>query len=301
MAGLSGCGRGPEVGTPVEERFQFGMNELAIYSFGPAYDALKPVVAELDEHSPLWEKASYALAVAAWHKTPATREGIEEAGKLLGELARRNPDSEYAAMAWLDLGRIAEVSDFIGDPPDPAAAEAYYRRVMEKFPRSDMSIRAALYLAEVLSQSLEPDQVREASALLAGVCAAQPDSRWIGLVAQYQAYLDAFYLDSPAEALRPYELARERGFARLAGNDQDLWQFALLAEEAGQDELSADLLIQLIKETPRSTYTRFAQNRLAVLAARHPNLQIVIPDRPSLRPAHSGSTSDPGSENPRSE
>lgn len=266
----------------VDEKVDAGVEFLRVFNFQSAYSKLIVAQPQVDKGSEVWPLATYSLALAAWHKSPPGNEALLEAKSLLNQVIEHDPASEFAASALLDLGRIAEVSDFLGDPTDVPTAQAYYQQVLDEFPGTDMSARATAFLAQSMAQSFDSDSVRKAIELLEVEMAAQPNSPWIGTLAQYTAQLYAFYLHDLKASLGPYEQAMEAGFPRSADSDVSLWQFGLLAQKAGEDIMSARVFSRLVRNYPRSIYGTVARDRVIQIAQAHPDANIQIPERHGL-------------------
>lgn len=260
-----------------------GVEYLRVFNFSSAYKVLSQVQPELDQSSDDWSLATYSLALSAWHKSPPSPAAVEEAKVLLEAVVANDPDSTWTASALLDLGRMAEVADFLGDTTDVAAARSYYRQVLQDFPDTEMSARATAFLAQSMAQSFEPLEVASAIELLAAEIEAQPDSPWVGVLAQYTAQLYAFYLDDVEAALPFYHIAMEVGFPRSADADVSLWQFGRLSEEAGEDLMAAEIFTRLVEQYPRSTYGTIARDRIIEIARTHPQAEIVMPELQGIR------------------
>lgn len=260
------------------QRVDQGVEYLRVFNFESAYNLLSDVQPNLKRQNTQWPLATYSLALAAWHKAPPQPEAMLEAESLFNAVIEHDEDSVLAASALLDLGRMAEISDFRGDITDVASAQKYYRQVIEEFSGTEMATRGSMYLAQSMAQSLEPEQVKAAIAVLDTALAEQPDSPWASTMLQYQAQLYAFYLHDYSSALVPYEKAMALGFPRSSEGDLSLWQLGLIAEQAHGEELAAKAYTTLIRKYSRSVYGSAAQNRLKAIAAAHPNLNIQVPE-----------------------
>jgi tetratricopeptide (TPR) repeat protein len=262
----------------IGEQVEAGIESLRVFNFQSAYRVLSIAQPNLDKDAESWLLATYSLALAAWHKSPPSHEALIEAESLLEQVIEQDPKSEFAASALLDLGRIEEVSDFLGDSTDVPAAQVYYKQVIREFPATEMSARATAFLAQSMAQSFDSESVRDAIKLLESEIAAQPDSPWVGTLSQYVAQLYAFYLHDSKASLQPYERAMEVGFPRSADSDISLWQFGLLAQKAGEDIMAARVYSRLVKKYPRSIYGTVARERVIQIAQAHPDRLIQIPD-----------------------
>ncbi|WPJ96466.1 tetratricopeptide repeat protein [Coraliomargarita algicola] len=276
---FSGCsGDGAHANMPLEEQVTAGVEYLRVFNFEDAYKVLKHAHPQLEQDSDQWALATYSLALAAWHKSPPSHDALVEAQGYFKQVVAVEPESEWAASSLLDLGRMAEIADFIDDTEDVATAQAYYRQVLTQFPGTEMSVRATVFLAQSMAQSFDPELVREAIHLLETEMAAQPESPWMGTMAQYLAQLYAFYAHDPKAALEPYERAMEVGFPRSADSDVSLWQMGLLAEEAGEALTAARVFTRLVENYPRRTYGTVARERVIQLAQAYPDAGIEIPE-----------------------
>ena len=279
---LGGCAGDRASQKSVDELIDSGLESLRVFNFKEAREPLHAAMDRLEPGEPQWALATYSLALATWHTSPAGPENVKDATVLLEEVVRLAPESPYAPSALLDLGRIAEVSDFLGDPTDVEAAREYYQRVRSDFSNTDMSARATLYYAQSLAQTLDPSDVRAAISALEAEMDAQPDSSWYATMAQYAAQLYAFYLDDPKAALKPYGEAARVGFPRSADADLYLWQYGLLAQEAGEDLVAAEAYSRIVREYPRSVYGSLARERIIAIAHNNPQADIVIPERKDI-------------------
>ncbi len=278
LAALSGCSRQKEEPASAVEQIEAGVDLLRIFNFKEAYDVLSSVQPQLSEEDEQWPLATYSLGVAAWQMAPPRQERIKQAQELFEAVISHDADSEFASAAMLDLGRIAEVSDYLGDPTDVPLAQSYYQKVRDEFPGTDMATRATLYLAQTWAQTFDPGQVQAAVELLESEMSAEPDSPWMGVLAQYTAQLYAFYLDRPDEAVDIYLKAVEAGLPRPADADVSLWQLGLLAEKAGRDKIAAEVFARMVREYPRSIYRTMAYERAMALVRKHPEFQLALPE-----------------------
>ena len=276
---VPGCGDSQKTGDfDHTAQIESGITAFRMFDFERAYKILAPVQPKLETGSEVWSQATYTLALAAWHRTPPSEESTDEAIVLLQDLVATVPNSSIAANALLDLGRIAEVSDYRNDEPDLELAREYYEQVRAEYPDTDASIRASLYLAQSFAQTFDPALLEEAVALLQETLAAHPDSEWTGLIGQYQSHLIAFYLDDPAGAIEPYEIAVEAGLPRQAREDVSLWQLGILAQQADRPMVAARAFSQIIEDHPLSIYGNMARERLIEIAEDNPSADIMIPE-----------------------
>lgn len=276
---VSACSDGDDSGGGTQhERLEQGIDALKTFDFETAYSKLSALHLELTPADEDWAWTTYTLGVAAWHRPPPSETGIAEATNLFEALIESKPNTELAASALLDLGRIAEVVNYRGDVPDVPAAQGYYREVIEAYPDTEMSIRASLRLAQTYAQTFDPESVEEAVDLLEACLVQDPNSDWTGVIAQYIAWLEAFYLGEPEASLESYEIVRDYGFSRKAESDGYLWQYGLLAQSVGRDLLAVDIYTEIVEGYTRSVYGTVARQRIIKIAQAHPEANIEIPE-----------------------
>lgn len=258
-----------------------GLEALLNYDYSGAYSLLGRALEQTDSADPRWPEIAYGYALAAWHKSPPDLDRIEKARATLERIAEQLEGREVAAAALLDIGRIHEVADNREDEPRPQEAESYYRRVMEEYPETEMSQRAALYLAQIKAQSMEEADLRAAVRILETAARPEIHPGWASVLAFYRGHLRYYYLDQPVQALSDFEEARRMGFANAATSDRKLWQIAVMAEAQGETEIARANLQRLIAEYPRSIFHWVANRRLAALSTDDPDATPEPVDQPS--------------------
>ncbi len=261
-----------------EETLTAGLEALRVFNFGRSFELFQQLHGSTDIDDENWPLITYSYAISAWLKTPITAEGVALGVSLLESVVEQVPGSTYAASATLDLGRIAEISDFRGDPTDVTTARTYYERVRSEFPNSAMSTRATLFLAQTYVQTLETDSIHKAIDLLNACLDEQTNDEWIGLISQYIGELYDFYLDQPHKAVDPLQMAIQAGLPRHADTDSILWRMGVLAQNAGRDLLAAKAYTQIIEEFPRTVYRSVSMERLEQIQKKYPEENIGLPD-----------------------
>ncbi len=257
-----------------EASLDAGLEALRVFDFKRSYHIFQQLHASTNVDDTNWALITYSYAVSAWLKTPISPESVSQAESLLETLYEQNPDSIYSANALLDLGRIAEISDFRGDVTDVTTAREYYERVRAEFPNSEMSTRATLFLAQTYAQTLETDGVHRAIDLLEDCIQEQADEEWIGLIAQYLGQLYSDYLNQPNKAIDPLFQATQAGLPRQADTDSVLWRIGVLAQKADRDLLAAQAYTQIIQNFPRTVYRSVSEERLEQIQKKYPEKDI---------------------------
>ncbi len=276
---MYGCTNDRHSDLPPEKQLDRGLEALSIFNFNEAQKFLSLAQPQYEVGSTNWPLATYSLALATWHSTPPNAENVAKAKALLLQVVEQAPSSEFAASALVDLGRIEEASDYLGDVENIPSAREYYQRVRMDFPQSEMSFRATLFLAQTYAQTFDPEQVEIGIELLDQLMASNPPEKWKGLAAQYTAQLYAFYLDQPEKAYDAYRMAVDSGLPRPADIDVSLWQFGLLAEKAGHELEAVEIYSEILREHPRSIYGTLAYQRAIDIAKRHPDENIHVPEQ----------------------
>ena len=260
---------------PEETPLETGLRELRAFNFNEAHATLLQVHQELSPESADWPLATYSFAIATWHQSPSTAQASDDAALLFQLIVDTTPEHTLAASALLDLGRISELNP---TEDSTVTALAYYQRVQDEYPGTEMAIRACLFQAQALARTADPDSIRQAISILEAMIQAQPDSKWLGALEQYAAHLYAFYLNDVDSALLHYTRVEAAGWPRPAEADLSLWQLGLLQQEVNHDLEAAKTFTTIVKEYPRSVYGTLARERIVEIASKHPQAGITIPE-----------------------
>ena len=254
--------------------------------FVDAADAFDQVLARTAPPALLWQQATFGKALAMQHITPPSESYIDQAVGLYKQLLEKTPDSKFAPLATLSLGRIAEVRDFPGDASDLDAARTHYQRVLDQWPDTNFAHEAAIRIAGLSLQQIDdPQAMRAGVAYLQAYLAQHPDNRYASIMYEQigQTYDLAF--DEYGPATEAYMKALRIGLLTQAELPQVLWRVAQLAERAGRPADAAYCYQQILTGALRSGRSFEARLALKRLAARHPELHIEVPDMPRLEPA----------------
>ncbi|WP_269523144.1 tetratricopeptide repeat protein [Coraliomargarita parva] len=276
---ISACDKQSDTQASTDELIERGMSALKTVSYDSAYDYFARAQATLTQEDPRWTQVVYGEALSSWYQSPANKTSVNTAVGLLNQIIEAKPQSEFAASAMIDLGRIHEVVDYPGDEADVEAAQSYYNKVRDQFADSDMSIRASIYLAQSMAQSLTPENIREAISVLNQELMKQPSPSWSGLLQQYKAQLYAYYLHEPKQALEPYAEAMRDGFPKTSDSDKYLWQLGVLAGDNDDLKLESEAYTNILNNYPRSAYGSVARDELTSIQQAHPELGIQLPQQ----------------------
>ncbi len=275
---LGGCGGSSNKGfADNEARLEEAAKALTIYDFDKAYKLLTPIQDELEVGTPLWEKATYTLALAAWHKSPPDSFNLGQATELLDSLIKHGSSEDLVATARIDLGRIYEVPSYPGDTTDVEKARALYREVIETHAGDDFGYQAIMRLAQTYVQQLDEAGLEEAFRLIQVAVDDYPENPWKAVAAQYLGDLYADDLGDYAKALEAYQIAQKIGFPVRSKADIYTWRMGIFAERAGQERLAMDYFHEVVTDFPRSVYGTYARDRIATYLEEHPDSSLTVP------------------------
>lgn len=281
---LLATGCSPQANAPTadetEASIEAGISELRAFNFNQAHTILLESSKHISPDDAIWPLATYSLAIATWHQAPTTQQAIDDAKALFQTVIEKAPKEFFAASALLDLGRITEFSEIENAATE---AQAYYQRVQDEYPGTEMAVRASLLSAQSLARTFDEIKVKQAIQNLIQVTQAHPNTPWMGTIQQYIAHLHVFYLDDIDASIPHYSAAKEAGFPRSSDTDLSLWQLGLLQQEAKQDLAAAATFTELVLEHPRSVYGTVARKRIIEIANNHPEANLVIPDLAEVR------------------
>ena len=120
-----------------------GLEAIEFFDFKIAYTHFARARELATAGSPEWQRATYGMATSAQQIAPAGPSNINEARALFLELIKSNPDSPYAPRATLNLGRIAELRDYLNDAIDLNEARTRYQQVIDQWPDQPIEIGRA--------------------------------------------------------------------------------------------------------------------------------------------------------------
>lgn len=244
-------------------------------------DAAKPCFEEArrlaEPTSETWAESTYCLATVLHHTVPYSRNGVEAAATLYRELLETQPENRYRSRCWLQLGRISELRDYEGDPPDRAAARECYQRVIERTGDPWQDEAVFRWGGTLVEDGLYP-QDREAVSweerLRRIGAGAEYLTAWIEQRPQspyapaFWEYIGNTWLLPQDEALWPLAL---RAFLRAAGDDGleesgrpaprktnpdrvDMgyfyWRVGMLAQKLNQRRVAFEYYIRVYTEAP---------------------------------------------------
>jgi len=270
---FAGCADSKLSQNPVED----GMQALSIFDFEEAYKQLSIAIEEMDSSDSRWSEVAYALGIAAWHRSPSRSEYIQEAVGLFEEVAASTEEEQLRSRCYLNLGRIAEVRDFSGDPKKLEEASSYYERALEAVPGTGIGSQAAFRLAQTRVDQMNDPSFEEAIEIVTGYLTDYPEAPFANVGWHFVADIEKYYLNDDESALEALRKAYALGFALESKADVYIWQMAELALELGETEEAVGYLSEVVRDYPRSVFRWVSREKLKELAQEYPNLNIEIP------------------------
>lgn len=263
-----GCGFAGGETREREARMEQGLHLLEVYDFNGADSVLSLLAEEVAPTDANGETILYGAAVAAWHKTPGTEEGIAAARGHLEALLEEVDDPDRKARYALDLGRIAEVSDYAGDAVELERAKELYERARGWARRDSLLVEAELRLAQLALQRLDERGIAEARGRLQELSREVQEEPWRSLVLMYLGQVAGGYAGEPEAALEAFLQVDPEYYPMGSQKDGFLWRRALLSEESGRVGEAIEQLELLLANHPRSVYRTVARRKVAELEGR---------------------------------
>lgn len=243
------------------------------YAFKRALPEFRALAAELPAGSEAWAQALFGRGLCAQHLQPAGPALIAEAVDAFRQVAEQAPGSRFAARATLNLGRIAELVDFVDDRPDLEEARRRYQAVIERWGAEEIAGEAALRLAAAWIQTYREDDIATGLAGLERWVAEHPADPWRGAQLQYLGDVHFGIRKDHARALDRYEAADAAGIADRNGKGALWWRMAQLAERELKDPRRAiRWYTRVVTDAPTSGKGWEAQQALRRLGAPVPPL-----------------------------
>ncbi|MEM9419367.1 MAG: hypothetical protein AAGA25_10010 [Planctomycetota bacterium] len=255
--------------------------ELTYFNFDLAYKLYGKAVSEADAPgSDTWLQVRFGLALAAQHRSPATRALIDEAIENYQSIADQSPDSPFAARSVLNLGRIDEIRDYLGDEIDLEGAREHYRQVFENWPDQDIADQAALFYATTYFQDFKDlDGVNTGLEFLEGWITSRDDRAGASMIWEVMGQVRYHHLRDYAGAVRCFIKADDLGLTDPNGAGILYWQIGQTAQQQLNDLPTAiHYYKKIITDAPRSGRAFNAQLALEDLQAKQPGLNIEIPE-----------------------
>lgn len=233
-----------------------------------------------------WQKAVYGLGVCLWQKKPSTEASTNEAAELFQLLLSESPDSCYAARTMMNLGRIAELSDYYQDKMDLAGAREWYQKVVVKWAEEPIGSEATLRIAATYIQTYDESQVKRGIAIIEKWLKAKPTNEFATIMWQYLGDTYFYPLKNYARSLECYEKADEIGFVEKGREGAIYWRMAVMAERYLKNrEKAVKYYTKIISVVPTSGKAYESQLALKRLGAPVPVIDVIENLKKSGKPA----------------
>lgn len=264
---------------PNTKAFKQATEELVCFNFQVSYQRFDELLVTLTPDHPLYFKALLAKAICAQHITPPTQALNDEAISLFKQIAGECKDKQIAGRATMNLGRIAELRDYPGDPIDLEKARSYYQQVIDTYPNKELADEATLWKAGTYIQVVGDNASKlKGLDILIQWLAKRPNNRFASPMLTYMGSTYQLELNEPAKALDCYIKADKIGLPADSQISSFYWRMALLAEKLPNELDTCVLYYQKIIEiTPTSGRAFEAQLALERLSKAHPDKHIQVP------------------------
>ena len=251
------------------------LEEVNYFSFKKAYTLFEKVKQDSPDGSAPWQQAVFGMAVCAQQMSPPTKSRIEESLRLYRLLAEKYPNSRFAPRSMLNLGRIAELSDYYQDKVDLQGARAQYQKVVDHWPDKLIAGEATFRIASTYVQTYKIEDIRKAVGALEAWLDEHPEDPLASAMWQYLADLYFFPLKQYSESLACYRKAEEIGFLEKGRRGPVYWRMAKMADHLlKKRNVAVEYYTKIIKFLPTSGKAYEAQLALKRLGAPVPPLQL---------------------------
>lgn len=254
--------------------------QLSLFNWDTAYELYKEALeAEEQENSGPWtttaQEAAFGAAVSIQHASPSDPDRVKEASDLFEKLADAKLKSPLAARSLINLGRIAELSDYYEDVIDLPKARTYYSQVIERFGGDEeIAAEATLRLAAAFVQSYKDEDVRQGVTVLEKWLASHPDGPLVSAMWQYLGDTYFFPLNEFTKSLAAYVNADRLGWLDDADIGRLWWRMANLGEKTSNLTAAITFYTRIITDAPTSGKAYESQLALKRLGAPVPEITV---------------------------
>ncbi|MHB1156144.1 MAG: tetratricopeptide repeat protein [Phycisphaerales bacterium] len=289
----AGCNNDPYAKEPAGQLLQRANNELGTFNFQLAADMYRSLLARTPSGDPTRPEVLFGLAMSLQNVVPATAANIDESRRTFEQLLSESPACTYAPSATLLLGRIAEVSDYMGDAVDLEGARKQYEKVIAGWPGQPLADEAALRIGGTYIQRYDDRaSVERGARYLRDWLKDRPNNEMASVMWQYLGQTCEQSLDNPGEALNAYMEADRIGLVNETLAGRTWWHMTELAEKLGRIDDAVTYYKKIVTEAPRSGRAWEAQQALRRIGEAHPEMRIVIPELRSFMGEGIQGTSD---------
>ena len=291
MAGVGRC-EAPDMRKPLDE----AAANITYLSFDQALPQYQAVAKLVPEGSAQWQEAIFGEAVCQHQIMPASAYSIGEAKRLFSLLVIKCPDSRFTPRAMMNLGRIAELTDYQGDVSDREAARTWYEKAAQAAQGTPMEAEATLRIAATYVQTYQKEQVLQGIALLRDYVEKHPKDVMASAMWQYMGESYFYPLADYRNSLDCYKTADLLGLVESGREGKVYWRMAVMADRYLQDRDTAIAYYRkIIIKTPTSGKAYESQLALKRLGVEPPRIELFDMMGGGGQPA---STSSPSSTAP---
>lgn len=236
---------------------------VSLYEFERAEPIFRKIAGAEKEGTKKWIEATFGLALSLQHKTPPTKQAIDEARSLYLKLADAFPKHKCAPRALMNIARIDELRDYYKDKIDLKSARKFYRKVIEKYPDNPIISEAILRLGQSYTTTFETEQVKQGIKILRDWLKKHPKDKLSGLMYLHLGDVYFYPLKDYRKMIRSYIRADELKGIEPGNEGFIYWRIAYIAHRKVNDRKNAiRYYTKLITEVP--TFGRGYQAQLAL-------------------------------------
>ena len=264
IVSLWGCG-GPERAAK-EDSLSDGWELAAKYRFNEARRRSRDAAAKTEVEDRFLRMARYGEALALLNAIPKTVGNIDRADEIFAELAQGPGEDAITCRALYHRGRIQQIHVRV---PDWEKSSAFYREMIERWPRDVFTQLAIVKLATIqLYEPTSPEEKRrrynELAALESqlGFAPARRDFHYVMGVACLSLEL------SKEKALYHLMACEEAGIVLATIRINTYCRIGVTAKQLGRFELAAAYFRKFMTASPRDLRTKMIKDQIEDLPPR---------------------------------
>lgn len=238
---------GPPMVTAAESPLDAGMTTMLMLDFSGAAAKFKEAIAGAGPGTEAWEKAVLGYAVCLHHRQPGTKADKQLAAEYYEKIIERGSGSIQYQLALLFMGKLEDRVDYFGDEPQPVKAAEYYSHLLSDHPDSELATYSALYRAQSLAFSMDPDKSRRAVEDLKAWLDRHPANPLAAVQWMLVADISYYPLQDYASAAQAMIMAENAGLPGSVLLDEFWWKTANFAWLAGDEELAREYLNKITR------------------------------------------------------
>ncbi len=222
-----------------ESQLTLAAREISYFDYRSAQPYFDRALALAAPNSDAWALALYGKATCLYNITPVSADNITQAAALYTQAWNARPDHRAGRLSALNLGRIAELKDFLADSSDLPAARTWYQAVIDKAPDSPEADQAVLRLAGTYIQTYDKADCLKGIDILQKHLASHPDNPLASGMYLYMGDTYFYPLGNDRASLDSYLKADAKGLPQTGKEAILYWRMANLADARLNDPKTA--------------------------------------------------------------